>query len=152
MTVLTVDAMVRAYALTGDRDIADFIRRTGTFEQAACKRDDQHAYGVGPLWYCDYMVRYDGSSDVRTGHTIEHSLEIASAVAWAAYFSGVLGKDPHPLLELADRMYAAYCAGVRYWIRSDGSEGSAFRVSPWRKYGWEYRPSGSYSWIMTTLK
>jgi hypothetical protein len=152
MTVLTVDAMVRVYALTGDRDIADFVRRVGTFEQAACRRDDEHAYGAGPLWYCDYMVRSDGSSEVRNGHTIEHSLEIAAAVAWAAYFSGVLGKDPRPLLELADRMYTAYCAGVRYWIRSDGPSGSAFRVSPWRKYGWEHRPSGSFSWIMTTLK
>ncbi|MHB9029891.1 MAG: hypothetical protein ACYC9O_14075 [Candidatus Latescibacterota bacterium] len=152
MTVLTVDAMVRVYALTGDKGIADFVRRVGAFEQAACRLDNEHAYGVGPLWYCDYMVRYDGSSDVRTGHTIEHSLEIASTVAWAAYFSGVLGKDPRPLLDLAGRMYAAYCAGVRYWIRPDGLNENAFRVSPWRKYGWEHRPSGSFSWIMTTLK
>jgi len=152
MTVLTVDAMVRAYALTEDRDIADFVRRIGTFEQAACKRDDQHAYGGGPLWYCDYMVRYDGASEVRNGHTIEHSLEIASAVAWAAYFSGALGRDPQPLLDLAGRMYDAYCAGVRYWIRPDGADGDAFRVSPWRKYGWEHRPSGSFSWIMTTMQ
>jgi len=97
-------------------------------------------------------VRYDGTSEVRTGHTIEHSLEIASAVAWAAYFSGALGRDPRPLLDLAGRMYDAYCAGVRYWIRPDGADSDAFRVSPWRKYGWEHRPSGSFSWIMTTMQ
>jgi len=154
MTVLTVDAMVRAYACAGDRDIADFVRRVGTFENAACKRDDMHSYSDEPLWYCDYMVRIDGSSAMRSGHTIEHSLEIAGAVAWSAYFARMLGQDDQPLIDLADRLFASYREGVRYWTRPNGPEGGAavYRVSPWRKYGWEYRPSSSFSWIMESLK
>ncbi|MFC1551522.1 hypothetical protein ACFL6P_03035 [Candidatus Latescibacterota bacterium] len=154
MTVLTVNAMVRAYAFTEDRDIADFIRRTGDFELAACKRDEMHSYGAGPLWYCDYMVRSDGSSEVRSGHTIEHSLEIASAVAWAAYFADLLNADDEPYINCADKLFASYKAGVQYWIRPNApnERNTVYRVSPWRKYGWEYRPSGSLSWIMNNLK
>jgi len=154
MTVLTVDAMVRAYAFTGDREIADFVRRVGTFENAACKRDDMHSYGDEPLWYCDYMVRFDGASEMRSGHTIEHSLEIAGAVAWSAYFARMLGQDDQSLIDLADRLFASYREGVRHWTRPAGPEdgAAAYRVSPWRKYGWEYRPSASLSWIMESLK
>jgi hypothetical protein len=154
MTVLTVDAMVRAYAFSEDREIADFIRRIGNFEMAACKRDEMHSYGVGPLWYCDYMVRSDGSSEVRSGHTIEHSLEIAGTVAWAAYFSNLLNMEDGTYIDLADKLFASYKAGVQYWTRPNASKvgNTAFRVSPWRKYGWEYRPSGSFSYIMNILK
>ncbi len=154
MTVLTVDAMVRAYAVAGDERIARFIGRTGTFENAACKRDAMHAYSGEPLWYCDYMVRADGSSEMRSGHTSEHSLEIAGAVAWAAYFTSLTGGDPEPYADLARRLFATYRAGVRHWIRPDGPENgrAAYRVSPWRKYGWEYRPSGSLSWVMESLE
>ena len=146
--------MLRVYALTEDAAIANFIRRIGHFEQAACKLDEKHAYGVGPLWYCDYIVRHDGSSVVRTGHTVEHSLEIAATVAWSAYFSELLGIPDTSLINLADRLYDSYDAGVNFWIKSgeSGKGDFSFLVSPWRKYAWEYVPSGSFSWVMTGLK
>jgi hypothetical protein len=154
MTVLTSVAMLRVYALTEDAAIADFIRRIGNFEKAACKLDDMPAYGDGPLWYCDYIVGYDGSSVVRTGHTVAHSLEIASTVAWSAYFSELLGVPDTSLINLADRLYDSYDEGVNYWIKSETNDerNFSFRVAPWRKYAWEYVPSGSLSWVMTSLK
>ncbi len=154
MTVLASVAMLRVYALNEDAAIANFIRKIGHFEQAACKLDQKHAYGVGPLWYCDYIVRHDGSSVVRTGHTVEHSLEIAATVAWSAYFSELLGMPDTSLINLADRLYDSYDAGVNFWIKpgESGKGNFSFLVSPWRKYAWEYVPSGSLSWVMTGLK
>ena len=154
MTVLTVDAMLRVYAINEDGAIAEFIKRVGNFEKAACKFDSNHTYGGGPLWYCDYIMRHDGSSHARSGSMVEHSLEIAATVAWAAYFSSQTGKPDTSLINLADRMYDTYDAGVNHWITpvEHGIGGFAFRVSPWRKYAWEYVPSGSFSWLMTSLK
>ena len=154
MTAITVDAMLRVYALSEDRRIADFIRRVGAFEKAACKRDENHDYGAGPIWFCDYMIRYNGLSEVRTsGDMIDHSMEIGATAAWAAYFSCQLGvKDPS-LIELADRLFDSYTLCVSHWITPEGPlhGNAAFRVTPWRKYGWEYRPSGSFTWLMSNL-
>lgn len=155
MTAITVDAMLRVYAVSEDRKIADFIRRVGSFEKAACKRDENHNYGDGPIWFCDYMVRYNGLSEVRTsGDMIDHSMEIGTTAAWAAYFSYQLGMSDPSLVELTDRLFDSYTLCVKHWITPDGPlhGNSAFRVSPWRKYGWEYRPSGSFTWILANLK
>jgi hypothetical protein len=29
---------------------------------------------------------------------------------------------------------------------------SAYRNTPWRKYNWQYRSSGSLSWCLSTVK
>lgn len=130
-----------------------FIRRTGNFEKAACKLDLGHTYGNEPLWYCDYMVRHDGSSETRHGSMVEHSLEIAATVAWAAYFSVGAGGADTSLVNLASRLYETYEAGVFSWIRpgGGGEDPLEFRMAPWRKYGWQYVPSGSFSWLMKAL-
>ena len=85
---------------------------------------------------------------------IDHSMEIGASVAWAAYFSRLLGVEDASLVECADRLFDSYTACVKHWIRPDGPlKGSAaFRVTPWRKYGWEYRPSGSFTWLMAQMK
>ena len=155
MTVLTVDAMLRVYALTEDPGIGKFIHKIGDFERAACKLDGNHIYGGGPLYYADYMMNHDGTSAARNGSMVEHSLEIASAVAWAAYFSGQTEEKVDPtLISLAEHLYAAYETGVSHWIRKNdpADDISVFQVSPWRKYGWQYVPSGSLSWVMRALK
>jgi hypothetical protein len=81
-------------------------------------------------------------------------MEIATTAAWAAYFSSQQGMKDASLIELTDRLFDSYTACVKHWITPDGPlKGSpAFRVTPWRKYGWEYRPSGSFTWLMKNLK
>ncbi|MBW7996477.1 MAG: hypothetical protein FVQ81_07920 [Candidatus Glassbacteria bacterium] len=154
MTVLTVDAMLRVYALTEDSTIGEFIRRVGSIERAACKLDGNHTYGGEPLRYADYMMNCNGTSAARHGSMVEHSLEIASAAAWAAYFSYHSGALDTTLVSLADELYKAYGKGINHWINPPGSGNGDFffRVTPWRKYAWEYVPSGSFSWLMTNLK
>jgi len=150
MTALTQDAMVRAYAVTEDPAVAGFVRRVGTFAKAATKTDSGHLYGGGPLAYADYMMRYDGVSDERDGSEVEHALEMSTTLAWAAYFADVLGAPDATLRQTATSLYQTYDVGVNYWIRpaAPASGLTAFRVSPWRKYGWEHRVSGSLSWLM----
>jgi Putative Ig domain len=150
MSVLVQDAMIRAYALTEDANVAAFIRRMGNFLRVASKSDTGHQYGGGALYYVDYMMRYDGVSDVRSTGEEEHSLEIAAALAWSWYFSELTGAADTTLKTMADNCYDAYDIGVNYWIRPTGPASGlcAYRITPWRKYGWEHRPSGSLSWLM----
>ncbi len=150
MSVLLQDAMIRAYAFTEDTNIAAFIRRMGNFLRVASKSDTAHQYGGGALYYVDYMMRYDGVSDVRSTGEEEHSLEVAAALAWSWYFSELTGAPDPAMKTMADHCYDAYDIGVNYWIRPTGPASglTAYRVTPWRKYGWEHRPSGSLSWLM----
>ena len=151
MSALTVDAMVRAYAVRDTASIAQFIMRMGNFERVATKVDSGHVYDTydGPLAYPDYMMAVDGSSNERDGSEVEHGLDTAATVAWAAYFGQLLGTPDAALVPLVDSLYDTYDIGVNYWIRPTGppAGNTAFRVSPWRKWGWEHRISASLSWL-----
>jgi hypothetical protein len=151
MSALTVDAMVRAYAVRETTSIAQFVLRMGNFERVATKVDSAHAYDTydGGLAYPDYMMAFDGSSNERDGSEVEHGLDTAVTVAWAAYFGQLLGTPDATLVPLVESLYDTYDIGVNFWIRPTGppAGNTAFRVSPWRKWGWEHRISGSLSWL-----
>jgi hypothetical protein len=158
MSVLTQEAMLRVYFLTEDPEIAFFIKQMGNFFNKATKFDDQHLYDTyldgAPLWYGDYMMLWSGQSDERDGSEVEHALEMACAAAWASYFSSISGSSDTTLTGLAKRLFFTYDQGVNHWTRppAPASGKAAFRVSPPRKYAWEYRPSGSFSWLMGQLE
>lgn len=50
-------------------------------------------------------------------------------------------------------LYQSYDSGVNFWIRPTAPTSglSAFRVSPWRKWGWEHRTSDSLSWAQGAI-
>lgn len=153
MTVLLVDAMLRTYAVTEDPAVADFLKRVGNFLKTVTRSDSAHQYDnySGPLWYADYLSRHDGTVDKRSRQFMEeHALEVGAATAWAGYFAAVLGAPDAVLTQRATDLYFTYDTGVNFWIRPNAPASglAAFRVSPWRKYGWEHRPSGGYSWAM----
>ncbi len=156
MTALISEAMIRVYGVTEDVTIANFIKRIGTFEKAALKLDAAHTYtssNPGALWYGDYIMLFDGTSDERDGSEVEHSMDVSVTLAWAAYFANLTGTPDNTLITAANDAYASYNVGVNYWIRptAPSSGFTAYRVTPWRKYGWEYTPSASFSWLMNTL-
>ncbi len=157
MTNLFVAPMVRLYANGENPQIANFIKRIGTFEVAALKQDANHGYtseNPNPLWYSDYMVKLNGTSDERSPSDIEHALDIASALSWAAYFSIITDATVNnTFVTAANNAYKSYLTGVNYWIRpaANTSGLTAYRVNPWRKYNWEYYPTASFSQIMTTI-
>ncbi len=151
MSVLLQDTMVRGYAVTEDASIAAFVRRMGTFFQAATKTDTSHLYDTGALPYPDYMMRYDGASDERDGTECEHSLEVSSGAAWAAYFADLTGQSSTAFRQNSAALFGTYKWGVAYWTRpaAPASGYTAYRVNPPRKYGWEHRSSGSLSWSLS---
>lgn len=158
MTAITIDAMVRAYAFTESAEIASFVRRAGRWQAAVLKNDSDHLYDTfdGPLRYPAYMVRADGAPDRfdgGEGDVIDHALEVAAAIAWGGYFAEVTGAPDPALADAATDLYFAYDIGVNYWTRPAAPPVGlpAFRVSPWRKFGWEHRVSGSFSWVMGQL-
>jgi hypothetical protein len=153
MTVLLVDAMLRTYAVTEDPAVAAFIQRVGNFEKTATRSDSSHQYDnhAGPLWYADYLTRHNGTVDMRSHQFMEeHALEVGAATAWAGYFAALLGTPDPVLTQRASDLYFTYDIGVNFWIRPEAPASglSAYRVGPWRKYGWEHRPSGGLSWAM----
>ena len=151
MSALTVEAMVRAYAVRDSASIAQFVLRMGNFERVATKADTSHVYDGygGSLAYPDYMMAVDGTSNERDGSEVEHGLDVAATVAWAAYFGELLGTPDGSLIGLLEDLYFTYDIGVNHWIRPGGpaAGNTAFRVSPWRKWGWEHRISASLSWL-----
>ncbi len=154
MSAILTNAMVRAFAVTEDNAIAKFIKRTGTALVASLKKDKNNVYG-NDLYYCDYIMKYDGTTDERDGTEIEHSLDVLSAIQWANYFTALLNEPIKTSQQImTQQLYKSYNMGVNYWIRPDAAKNFGlpeFRVAPWRKYNWEHRIAGSISWIAKTL-
>jgi hypothetical protein len=152
MSALIVDAMVRAYAVSDDPAVAEFIVRMGNFVKAAVRSDNKHQYDTyaGTLAYPDYLIKADGTKDMRSSTDVQHAIDVGGIAGWAYYFSHVLGTPDPSLKQLANDLYFTFDIGVNYWTRPTGpSSGlTAYRVSPWRKYGWEYRTTGSFSWTL----
>jgi len=123
MTVLLVDAVVRAYAFSGDGRTANFIRRVGNFEKNSIRVTTDHMYEnyeYGNLSLPNYGMLVDGSLGRAEWADEEHALDVASALAWAAYFAE-LKSLPDPALKLqAKALYFTYDIGVNYWIRPRG--------------------------------
>ncbi|MFK7695563.1 hypothetical protein [Paenibacillus sp. HJGM_3] len=153
MSALLVDAMVRAYGVSEDPGTADFIKRMGNMVKAASRSDSAHQYDTysGALMYPDYLMKADGTKDMRSNSDVQHAIDVGSIAAWAYYFSLVQGTPDTTLKQLANDLYFTFDIGVNYWTRptAPASGNTAFRVSPPRKYGWEYRTSGSFSWLVT---
>jgi hypothetical protein len=170
MSVFVNDAMVRAYAFTEREDIALFIKRLGNVFKAAGKRSKTaniwaenppyeqgpHIYAAihpGSLVFPDYMINIDGSSNMRWNDDVEHAIDVAGAAAWAAYFAELLGTPDPALAKLANQLYDTYEIGVKYWIQPHPSNQNVYvyRVNPPRKYSWQLRTTGHFSWVMAQL-
>jgi hypothetical protein len=151
MTPLIVDAVVRTYAVSEDPRIASFVMRIGNFEESACKWDPDSQYanecGGCSLRNPDYLMKIDGTSANYQSTTVQHAAEVGVTVAWAAYFAELLGTPDPNLTQLASELYTTFDYGVNRW--TNASAVPSYINSPPRKYGWEYRPSGSFGWLMT---
>jgi hypothetical protein len=152
MSSLVVDAMLRAYATSEDPLIANFVRRMGNFLRASTVMTLQHQYDNhdGALALPRYAMLSDGSDGQVNDADVEHALDVAASIAWAHYFAEATGQGDPALAEMAETLYFTYDEGVNFWIRPNGPNSGlpAYRVSPWRKYGWEHRVSGGLGWAM----
>lgn len=150
MTALLTDALRRAFATAEDAATAHMIRRSGSFLVAAL-RTQSSQYG-GNLLAPRYVIEHDGTDFAGTTpiHDDEHSLDVAAALAWADYFGAWLGQRDSALQGTIATLYGTYDLGVNFWIRPTAPQSglAAFRVNPWRKWGWEHRTSDGLSWAL----
>jgi len=150
MTALLTDALRRAYASAEDAQTAQMIRRSGGFLRAAL-RTEASQYG-GNTRAPRYVIEHDGSDFAVEApiHDEEHSLDVAASLVWADYFGALLNQRDGTLAAEIVAVYASYDAGVNFWIRPAGPASglAAFRVTPWRKWGWEHRTSDGLSWAL----
>jgi hypothetical protein len=144
MSALLADAVVRAYATGEDAATAGFMRRMGNFLRASIVTTTDNGYDPSrALALPRYAMLIDGSDGQRNSADVEHALDVAGQLAWADYF-GKLAGQPDPSLQPAiQALYQTYDLGVNFWIRPTGPASglTAYRVSPWRKWGWEHRTS-----------
>jgi hypothetical protein len=154
MSVLLVDAALRAYATAEDAPTANLIRRLGNFLRVATVDTLEHSYDTyeAPLALPRYAMLSDGSDGQRNYEDIEHALDVAAGLAWAGYFADLVGQPDARLRARANDLYFSYDIGVNYWVRPGGPAAglTAFRTAPWRKWGWEHRVSVGFGWAMQT--
>lgn len=152
MSVLLVDAALRAYAGAQDLPTANLVRRLGNFLRVATVDTLEHSYDTyeDALALPRYGMLSDGSDGQRNYEDIEHALDVAAGLAWAGYFADLTGQPDARLRARARDLYASYDIGVNYWIRPMGPQSglTAYRVAPWRKWGWEHRVSAGFGWAM----
>jgi len=152
MSVLLVDAALRAYATAEDAPTANLVRRLGNFLRVATVDTPEHSYDTweDPLALPRYAMLSDGSDGQRNYEDIEHALDVAAGLAWAGYFADLTGQPDPRLHARARDLYFSYDIGVNYWIRPLGPASglTAYRVAPWRKWGWEHRVSVGFAWAM----
>ena len=158
-TPFVVDPMVRAYLLTDNVAIAQFIRRTGNALKFAGKAytPAQRTYRTDvpeTLRLVDYVTLIDGSTYAADGVGPEHTLSVAGAVAWAYYFSKLTGQQDGTLKQAADELYRTYDYENNEWIRptAPASGLTAYRNNPPRRYNWNYKTSGSLSWCLSDVR
>ena len=150
MSAILIDASLRNYAVTGRKDIALFIYRFGEFfmESSILTKS---AFGGGrrsPVYF--YYI--DGTYGKGTNENSDplHAVDVGVSLAWAYYFSKVLGQDNESMHKIATEFYDTY----KLVVKNSTIRGSSdiakihYRVSPWRKYNWEHRVSGSYPWLL----
>ncbi len=150
MSILVVDPMIRVYGVGGGTNVANFIRRMGTFEKAGVKITNHYLDDAGGLAQPDYMTRYTGETSAVDDGNCEHTPEGAAALAWAGYFAELQGQPDPSLYQAATECYFAYEANVRNWTRPAAPPlgYSAYRVAPARKYGWQVRTTNALGWLM----
>lgn len=151
MSALLMDAMLRVYALREDAATGHFLRRMGAWAKEVLKFDTDIGWSglPSPWYYPCYMVRFDGDPDAASGGDFveaEHAPDVAVMIAWGAYFTDLLGHPADPSLAQRSRdLYRTHSAGIKSWTRSGVPH---YRVTPPRKWGWQYRVTGSLSWIL----
>jgi len=144
MSVLLLDAAVRAYASAEDAATAGFVRRLGRFLGSTLVAVG-NPYGSTPTTLPAplYVVLETGgsASELNQGEH-EHALNVAAGMAWGVYFAELAGASDPTLRARVTALYATYDDGVNFWIRPTAPPlNTAFRVAPWRKWGWEHRTS-----------
>lgn len=153
MNMFIIDPMLRVYSCGGGAQVADYVRRTGNFfTKIAFTTTYTNDEGLH-MRYPRYAILMNGTDSTCDGYEWSdeyHSMEVAAGTAYASYFAEITGQPDTLLRSIAGQYYYTYDDFTNFWTRPAGPQSglAAYRVTPFRKYNWEYRPSGGYSWAM----
>lgn len=154
MTALLTDALRRAWIADEGAGIGQMLRRSGFFLRAGL-RTQVGQYDGASTRAPRYVIAYDGSDFALEAplHDEEHALDVSAALAWADYFGALQGQRDAQLAAEVDAVYDTYDLGVNFWVRpaAPASGLTAFRVNPWRKWGWEHRTSDGLGWAAAAV-
>lgn len=157
MSSFIVEPMVRAYAHTEADSIAGFIVKMGNALAESCIQTsimDGEYPDAGTIECPVYTMGINGGvaqgGENNEYGFIEHAPDVGISIAWALYFSQILGENMPVLKEKAESMFKTYEITVDYWTRPAGPDyqKTQYRVAPWRKYSWQQRITGSYPWLL----
>lgn len=152
MSALLAKPVARVYCLTDDNAAASFLVRLATFLRTVSRADTLHMYSTTTkaLRYPDYLTNADGTPNNRSSSDVEHTMDVLSAIAWGYYFTKESGTPDQSLQAAAIELYSASEIGFKYWTRpaAPASGATAFRLAPWRKYGWQFSGAGNLPWLL----
>lgn len=152
MSALLLDAAVRAYASAEDPATATFVERLARFIASTPVTvsnpfNSPPAALPAPLYV---VLETGGSASTLTNGEHEHALNAAGAIAWGVYFDQLGGGSDPALRTMVAALYGTYDDGVNFWIRPTAPPvNTAYRVSPWRKWGWEHRTADGIGFALS---
>lgn len=152
MSALLLDAAVRAYASGEDAATAGFVERLARFIASTPVNvsnpfNSPPATLPAPLYA---VLETGGSASTLTNGEHEHALNAAAGIAWGVYFDQLGGGGDPALRAVVEALYGTYDDGVNFWIRPTAPPANtAYRVNPWRKWGWEHRTSDGIGFALS---
>lgn len=152
MSGLFADAVWRYYRHSMDRDALVFLANLGDF-LATHGLYDGSGEGVPfevPWYLVSSIHRYSASG---ASDDLEHTCDVANAIARGAWARDQLGEDPTALIDTT----LALLAGCRYdlelWHLPDevSSGQPEWRLLPSRKFNWWFGTTSDMPWILSSL-
>jgi hypothetical protein len=148
MSALLAEVVWEYYIHSMDRDALEFLAGLGRYVVA---------YGLYPGGeHIDHTMPWYLASSVKTFSDdgpwgdVEHTCDVATMVARAAWAEKQLGKDPSRLRATAAKLLEGCQWDFENWHRPKGvSSGKAeWRLAPPRKFNWWFGTTTDLAWLM----
>ena len=149
MSALFADAAFRYYLYSEDPEALEFLVSLGQYvAQHGVYEDTIDGQTRMLPWYLSSSVVQ--FSDSGPYADIEHTCDVASIVARAAWAQKALGQDPSGLRATASSLVESCEANLDNWYRPEGpaSGKSVWRLSPPRKFNWWFGATLDLAWMM----
>lgn len=164
MAAILADAVARAYLVSESPTAAQILvglanHECGVGSYWTTIRGGENGLadqsGGTPLRFPHYLATRDSfgwASEFNPYTDFEHAFEVASTVAWGAYFAGLKGDavKQSQLKTCGNELYTTFSHVITYWTRPAAPplNYDGYRVTPHRKYGWWFKNSSGFQWAM----
>ncbi len=156
MSSLLAWAFLRSYQATGNALVPPALTDLGQCEVTQGIAKLPSASDDPPMHANDYYPFYIAASfgapdDVDTTsidptNGFEHSLDVAVPVALGAFFT-TNSTQKAALTTVAKGLLTTHGESIDYWTRNSTGR-TKYRISPARKFNWQYKNAGSVGWAL----